>query len=345
MARCDSLSLGRGEVLSLVAHMRRREFIILLGGAVWPLAARAQQQRMLLIGWLHSGSPGPHSSSLDAFRRGLAETGFIEGGNLALDYRWAEDGFDRLPRLARDLVQRNVTLIFAGGGDVTALAAKSATATIPIVFAIGADPVRHGIVASFNRPGGNITGVSFLAVAIRPKMLELLQELLPKAATVAVIANPNRPDFGRAVNELLASAQALGLAAQLFKAGNEHEIASAFAAVVHERIDAVLMLSDPVYTSRRDLIVSLETSYAIPTIHSSREHVVAGGLISYGASVADAYRQAGVYAGRILRGARPTDLPVIQSTKFELVINLKTAKTLGLELPPTLLARADEVIE
>jgi putative tryptophan/tyrosine transport system substrate-binding protein len=324
--------------------MRRREFIALLGG-VWPLAARAQQQETAVIGWLHSGQPGPYSANLDAFRRGLAETGFVEGGNLIIDYRWAEDRFDRLPILARDLVQRNVTLIFAGGGDVTALAAKSATTTIPIVFAIGADPVRHGIVASFARPGGNITGVNFLAVAIRPKMLELLRELLPKVATVAVIANPNRPDFERAVNELLEPARAMGLAAHLFKAGNEHEIASAFAAAGHERVDAVLMLSDPVYTSWRDLILRLEASHAIPTIHFSREHVVAGGLISYGASVADAYRQAGVYAGRILRGARPTDLPVLQPTKLELVVNLKTAKALGLEVPPTLLARADEVIE
>jgi putative ABC transport system substrate-binding protein len=326
--------------------MRRREFIALLGGVVWAFAARAQQQETPVIGWLHSGSPGPHSSNLDAFRQGLAETGFVEGSNLTIDYRWAEDRFNRLPRLARELVQRNVTLIFAGGGDVTALAAKAATETIPIVFAIGADPVRHGIVASFAQPRGNITGVSFLAVAIRPKMLELLRELLPKIATIAVIANPNRPDFERAVNELLEPARAMGLAAHLFKAGNEHEIASAFAAAAHARIDAVLMLSDPVYTSRRDLILRLEASYAIPTLHSAaREHVAAGGLISYGASVADAYRQAGAYAGRILRGARPTDLPVIQPTKFELVINLKTAKALGLEVPPTLLARADEVIE
>ncbi|HEX2136507.1 MAG TPA: ABC transporter substrate-binding protein [Microvirga sp.] len=317
----------------------------LLGGAVWPLAARAQQQDTPVIGWLHSGSPGPHASTLEAFRRGLGEVGFVEGSNLTIVYRWAEDRFDRLPRLARDLVERKVTLVFAGGGDVTALAAKSATATIPIVFAIGADPVRHGIVESFNRPGGNITGVSFLAVAIRPKMLELLRELLPKVAVIAVIANPNRPDFDRAADELLESARAMGLAAHLFKAGNEHEIASAFAAAAHARVDAVLMLSDPVYTSWRDLILRLEASHAIPTIHSAREHVVAGGLISYGASVADAYRQAGVYAGRVLRGARPTDLPVIQPTKFELVINLKTAKALGLEVPPTLLARADEVIE
>jgi putative ABC transport system substrate-binding protein len=328
--------------------MRRREFISLLGGAAaamaGPLAARAQQA-MPVIGWLHSGSPGSSASTLDAFRKGLGEIGFIEGRNITIEYRWAEDRFDALPELASDLVRRNVALIFVGGGDVSALAAKSATATIPIVFAIGADPVKIGLVNSLNRPGGNATGISFLATELRPKTLELVRDLLPKAATVAVLANPNRPGFEQAVNEISELARGIGLRARILKAGNEREIDSAFATLTPTPADALLILSDPVYVNRRDQIARLAASYKVPTVSNSRAIVVAGGLISYGASLEDSYRQAGNYAGRILKGAKPADLPVMQPTRFQFVVNLKTAKALGIDFPPSILVRADEVIE
>jgi putative tryptophan/tyrosine transport system substrate-binding protein len=329
--------------------MRRRTFISLLGAAAaWPLAARAQQQAVPVIGFLHSASADPRSSywpATEAFRQGLGEAGFSEGKNLVIEYRWAEDQFDRLPALAGDLVKRNVSLIFAGGGDVVALAAKSATSTIPIVFAIGADPVRQGIVTSLGRPGGNVTGATFLSVELRPKTVELVRELVPDTKTIAVLANPNRPGFEQLVAEVLEPARNRGLQAHVLKASNEQEIEAAFSTFPHARADALLVLSDPVYLNRRDQIAQLAKTYRLPTIHAARELVVAGGLASYGASIKDAYRQGGDYCGRILKGERPADLPVLQPTKFELVINLKTAKALGLEVPPTLLARADEVIE
>ena len=329
--------------------MRRREFIASLGGAAaWPLAARAQQSAMPVIGFLHSASPDPQSSywaALDAFRSGLGETGLVEGKNVALEFRWAEDRFDRLPALASDLVQRKVALIFAGGGDVVALAAKAATGTIPIVFAIGADPVMQGIVPSLSRPGGNVTGVTFLSVELRPKMIELIRELVPKTATLAVMANPNRPGFERLVNDVLEPARGMGLQVHVLKAGNESEINAAFSTFGQARVDGLLILSDPVYLNRRNQIAELQRTYRMPTIHSSRDHVLVGGLASYGASINDAYRQAGIYCARILKGEQPADLPVLQPTKFELVLNLKMAKELGLDIPPTLLARADEVIE
>jgi putative ABC transport system substrate-binding protein len=330
--------------------VRRREFIAGLGGAAsaWPLAARAQQSAMAVIGFLHSGSPDPLSSywpAVAAFREGLGESGFVEGRNLAIDFRWAEDQFDRLPALASDLVRRKVALIFVGGGDVAALAAKAATATTAIVFAIGADPVRQRLVASLSRPGGNVTGVTFLSVELRPKALELIRELLPKAATITILGNPNRPDFEALVTEVLEPARVMGLRVDVLKAGDAHEIAAAFAVFDRARPDALLVLSDPVYLNRRDQLARLEKSYRLPTIHSSREHVVAGGLASYGASIADAYRQAGIYCGRILKGEKPGDLPILQPTKFELVVNLGTARALGLDIAPALLARADEVIE
>jgi putative tryptophan/tyrosine transport system substrate-binding protein len=330
--------------------MRRREFITLLGGAAagWPLAASAQQPGMPVVGYLHSGSPDPSSSywpALTAFRRGLGDAGFVEGRNLSIEYRWAEDRFDRLPALADELVKRPVALIFVGGGDVAALAAKRATTTIPIVFAIGADPVRQGLVASLGRPGGNITGITFLSVELRPKMLELMKELLPKAASVGVLGNPNRPAFDQLVDEVLKPAQAMGLGVHVLRATNEREINAAFASLDSVPVDALLLLSDPVYGNRRNQIVELAHTYKVPTIYYSREYVLAGGLVSYGASIQDAYQQAGIYCGRILNGEKAADLPVMQPTKFELVINLKTAKALGLEIPPTLLARADEVIE
>jgi putative ABC transport system substrate-binding protein len=332
--------------------MRRRDFITLLGGAApalaWPLAARAQQPAMPVIGYLHSASPEPRSSywaALNEFRNGLGEAGFVEGANVAIDFAWAEDRFDRLPMLARTLVQHNVSLIFAGGGDVVALAAKAATSTIPIVFAIGADPVARGIVPSLGRPGGNVTGVTFLSVELRPKMVELFRELVPGATTIAVLGNPNRPAFESLVDEVVRPARAMGLQVRILKASHEGEIDASFATFGKERIDGLLVLSDPVYFNRRDQFARLEAQYKVPTVHGARELVLAGSLASYGASIGDAYRQAGLYCGRILKGEHPADLPVLQPTKFELTINLKTAKALGLEIPPTLLARADEVIE
>jgi len=327
--------------------MRRRTFIKAIAGTAvaWPLAARAQRPSMSVIGFIHSGSPGPIASLVTAFLRGLAEAGFVEGRNVAIEYRWAEDQFDRLPALASDLVRRNPSLIFVGGGDIAALAAKSATSTIPIVFAIGADPVRQGIVASLNRPGGNITGVSFLAVELRPKMLDLIRELVPNIATIAVLGNPNRPSYARLVNEVLGPARAIGLRVHVLKAAGAREIDTAFSTLKQLRVDALLILSDPVYLNRRDQIARLEMSHKVPAIHSSLQSVSAGGLIGYGADIGDAYRQAGIYSGRILKGEKPADLPVMQPTTFKLAINLKTAKAIGIDVPPTLLARADEIIE
>jgi putative ABC transport system substrate-binding protein len=317
--------------------MRRRDFITLVSSvATWPFVARAQRLAMPVIGFLHSGSA---ATNLAQFQRGLSETGFVEGKTVIIDYHWAEDRFDRLPALATELVGRNVSLIGVGGGDVAALAAKSATTTIPIVFAIGADPVQQGIVASLNRPGGNITGATFLAVEIRPKMVELIRELIPHGKKIAVVGNPNRPGFEELVKNVVKPAEAAGLDVLVLKAGN------VFSSLKQAQIDGLLVLSDPVYTNRRDQVSRLLTSYKIPAIFGSRESVIAGGLMSYGASIQDAYRQAGVYAGRILKGEKPADLPVIQPTKFELVINLKTAKALGLTVPHSLLSRADELID
>jgi putative ABC transport system substrate-binding protein len=324
--------------------MRRRDFISGLAcvAASLPKAVSAQQRPV--IGFLHSGSAGPNSFSVNAFRRSLANAGFVEGETVTIDYRWADDRFDELPALAEELVRRNVSLIGVGGGDVAALAAKSATATIPIVFAIGADPDQQGLVVSLNRPGGNITGTTFLSVEVRPKMVELLRELLPRTKTIAVLGNQNRPGFERLVNDVVRPAEAAGLNVRILKAGNEREINDAFATFHNAPVDGLLMLSDPVYTNRRDQVVRLQRSLKIPTI-STHEIVEAGGLIGYGASIPDSYAQAGIYAARILRGEKPADLPVLQPTKFELVINLRTAKVIGVTVPPTLLARADAVIE
>jgi putative ABC transport system substrate-binding protein len=329
----------------MIAALKRREFIALLSGAAaWPIAARAQRPTPV-IGFLHSGSPVPSSAILAHFQRGLAETGFTEPETVTIVYRWAEDHFERLPALAGDLVNNNVALIFVGGGDIAALAAKSATTTIPIVFAIGADPVQQGIVPSLNRPGGNVTGATFLAVELRPKMVELIRDLMPQIKNVAVLGNPNRPGFEGLVSEVVKPAEAADLNVRVLKASSEREIEQALLMAKQARVEAVLVLSDPVYTNRRTQLAQLLQSYKIPAIHGSREIVLAGGLMSYGASIEDAYRQAGMYAGRILKGERAADLPVVRASKFELVINLKAAKTLGVEIPPTLLARADEVIE
>jgi ABC-type uncharacterized transport system substrate-binding protein len=329
--------------------MKRREFIAVCGGAAtWPLALRAEPLRMPVIGVLHSASANPRSeywSAMAAFRRGSADGGFVENQNVSIEYRWAEDHFERLSSLADELVQRNVSLIFAGGGDVAALAAKKATSTIPIVFAIGADPVGQGIVSSLSRPEGNVTGTTFLAVELRSKILELIRELVPKASVIAVVGNPERPNFQPLLNEVLASARAIGLQARVLQAANGREIEAAFNTFGREPVDGLLVLSDPVYANQRDLMAHLEIQYKVPAVSSSRDYVVAGSLASYGASIGDSYYQAGIYCARILKGEKPSDLPVLEPTKFELVINLRTAKSIGLAVQGTLLARADEVIE
>jgi putative ABC transport system substrate-binding protein len=330
--------------------MKRREFLLLSGSVGLLLAvkvrrAQGQQQAMPVIGFLHSGSPAPFAPMVARFRQGLEQGGFVEGRNVIFEYRWAEDQFDRLQTLATGLVQRKVSIIVAGGGDVTALAAKAATRTVPVVFAIGADPIRQGIVGSLNRPGANITGVTFLSVEIRPKMLELIREVAPNSQKIAVLANPNRVDFERSVNEVLEPARNIGLQAQVFKAGSELEIEAAFGAFDQGRADALVVLSDPVYTNRRDQLVRLERLAKIPAIYSNREFVIAGGLMSYGTNIGDSWREAGVYVSRILHGEQPAELPVKQPIKFELAVNLKTARALGLNVSDSLLARADEVIE
>ena len=327
--------------------MKRRAFISLLGGAAaWPLAANAQQQTMPVIGFLHTTSPDTNAERLRAFRRGLKDAGFVEGENVTVEYRWAEGQFGRLPVLAADLARRNVAVIAATGGSPAALAAKAATATIPIVFGIFDDPVRLGIVASLARPGGNVTGVNFFNVELAAKRLELLHELVPSAKRVAVFINP--ADATNAESQLSAlnrAAATLALRLQVLKASSSGEIDAAFAQLARERPDALFVGSGAFFLSRRIQLVHLVTRHALVATYSSRDYAVAGGLLTYGTAVTDAYHQVGVYAGRILKGVKPAELPVMQSTKFELVINRQTAKTLGIDVPPTLLARADEVIE
>jgi putative ABC transport system substrate-binding protein len=316
-----------------------------MAAATPPVPGFAQQSPLPSIGFLHSGSQASYGHILTAFRQGLAQAGFAEGTNTSIEYRWADDHFERLSGLAKELVEQRVSLIFAGGGEVSAVAAKNATQTIPIVFAIGADPVQHGIVPSLNRPGGNVTGISFMVVQVRPKLVELTRELLPHAKSVALVVNPNRLGYEQALDDVRRSADAAGFNCVVLRAGNEQEIDAAFATLAKSRVEAIIFLSDPVYVNRRDNIARLAESLRLPGIFSSREHVMAGGLLSYGASLRDAVRQAGTYAGRVLKGEKPADLPVMQPTQFELAINLKTAKAIGLPMPPTLLARADEVIE
>jgi putative ABC transport system substrate-binding protein len=325
--------------------MRRREFITLVGGmAALPIAATAQQA-MPVVGCLSAGTAEGFADLLAAFRRGLGEAGFVDGRNVAIEYRWAEEGqYDRLPKLAADLVARRVAVIFANPIPA-ALAAKTATATVPIVFAIGSDPVGSGLVASMNRPGGNITGVSFLSVELGAKRLELVRDLVPKAAAIALLVNPNNPNADKQAKEMKAAAATLGLQSNILSVGSQADFDTVFATLVGQRVGAIVVSADPFFISRRDQLVELATRHAVPTIYPVREFAAVGGLMSYGASFADAYYQAGVYAGRILKGERPADLPIIQPTKFELVINLKAAKALGLTLPPGLLSVADEVIE
>lgn len=325
--------------------MRRREFITMLGGAAlgWPLRARAQPA-IPVVGYLETGSPISQPELAPAFRQGLSEIGFVEGRNVAIDYRFSEGRYDLMPGLASELVRHQVAVIFAGGPPA-AQAAKAATGIIPIVFANGADPIQLGLVASFNRPGGNVTGISFIINALGAKQLEIMHDVVPEVGTIDVLVNPNNQNSERQLRDLQAGARTLGLQIQVWNAGTESEIDKAFTTLVQQRAGAIAVTADAFLGSRRNQIVALATRHAIPTISPMRALTMAGALASYGTNIPDAFRQAGIYVGRILKGENPSDLPVIQPTKFEFVINLRTAKAIGLSIPPTLLALADEVIE
>ena len=325
--------------------MRRRTFISLAGGvAAWPFAARGQQPAMPVIGFLASSSPGPYAPFLSAFHKGLKEAGYVEGQNVAIEYRWAEGQYDRLSALAADLVRSRVTVIVANGTP-GALAVKAATTTIPIVFSVSDDPAKLGLVTSLNRPGGNATGVNFVVAELESKQLGLLHELVPAAKRVGLLVNPNFPLTGAVTRDVIAAASAIGFAIDVVRASDSREIEAAFATLVRNKADALLVGPDAVLLSRRLQLAILAARHAIPAVYNVREYPEAGGLMSYGTSQTEAYRQVGIYTGKVLKGAKPADLPVVQSSKFELVINLPTARAIGLEIPPTLLARADEVIE
>jgi putative tryptophan/tyrosine transport system substrate-binding protein len=327
--------------------VRRRDFITLVGGAMvaWPLVARARHPAMPVIGFLSSRSSGEATLDLAGFRKGLAEAGYVEGQNVAIEYRWADNRYERLPAMAADLVSRRVAVIAATGGPVTGLAVKAATSVIPFVFITGVDPVQLGLVASFARPGGNATGVNLFITAVEAKRLGLLHELVPAAGQIAAIVNPKSPELDTQLSDLQTAAHVIGRQLSILRAGDEGEIDVAFATLARTRVQALQVAADPLCVSYRERIVALAARHSVPAIYESRAYVAAGGLMSYGPDLIDMYRQVGVYTGHILKGANPADLPVIQPTALQLVINLKTAKAIGLEIPPMLQARADEVIE
>jgi putative tryptophan/tyrosine transport system substrate-binding protein len=326
-------------------QLKRREFITLLSGvAACPLDAQAQQPSVPVIGFLHSASPEPYAHVVTAFRCGVSQSGYVEGRNVTIEYRWAENHNDRLPTLATDLVRAGVSVI-AAGGPVAVQAAKAATSTIPVVFAIGADPVGLGFVASLNRPGGNLTGVSFLINDLAPKQLQLLRELIPTAKSVGALVNPDNPATRIDVDRLRDAAGALGIDLLVLEARTEEDLAAAFASLTQKRAHGLVVVSDALMFDRRTRIAALAAHHSLPTIYPLRDFVVAGGLVSYGSSVTEAFRQQGVFAGQILKGSAPAELPVQQSTKVDLVLNLQTAKTLGLEVPLSILIRLDDVIE
>ena len=327
--------------------MHRRRFIASLGSAIaLPCVAAAQQKAMPVIGFLAGTSPAPNAANVTAFRQGLSETGYVEGQNLAIEYRWAEGRFDQLPALATDLVSRKVDAIVTSGGPAPARAAKNATTTIPIAAVVGGDPIADGLIASLARPGGNLTGVTFMMTELMPKLFELLSELVPQARVIALLVNPNEPSNAeRTMRDVQEAARIKGRQLHILKAGSESEIDAVFATLDRMHIGALFVGADAFFNSRREQLVALAARYSVPAIYEWREFVAAGGLMSYGPSITAAYRQVGLYAGRILKGAKPADLPVQQPTTFELVVNLKTAQSLGLTIPPSILARADEVIE
>jgi putative tryptophan/tyrosine transport system substrate-binding protein len=326
--------------------MRRRQFITFAGGAaLWPLLARAEQAAVPVIGYLSARSPNESKHLLDAFRAGLQTLGYMEGRNIELRYRWAEGEYDRLPALAADLVREKVAVLVATGGEPSALAAKAATSAIPIVFSIGGDPVKIGLVASLNRPGGNATGVSLLTTAPEAKRLGLLNKVVPNAAVIGALINPNYVGAEEQSQEVREAARVLDLHVEISRAESERELEPAFAALIQRHARALLVTADPFFDTRRDRIVTLAAQFKLPTMYQFRDYPVVGGLMSYGISITEGYHQIGVYTGQLLKGAKPADLPVYQSIKFEFVINLKTAKALGIDIPPTLLAIADEVIE
>jgi putative ABC transport system substrate-binding protein len=327
--------------------MRRRDFITLVGGAAigWPLPARAQQPAMPVIGFLSAASAAATPQNAAALREGLADAGFVERKNVAIEFRFADQHLERLPRLAIDLVRRQVAVIVTGGGDVPAMIAKGATSTIPIVFVTGFDPVKSGLVASLNRPGGNVTGATVIAGQLSEKRLELLRDLVPTARHIAVLINQDNPNAETDAPDLEAAARTLGIQIEFLEASDEREVDRAFVSLAQLKADALLLDPDPLFTTLRQKIVALAEQQSVPAVYYSRDYTGVGGLVSYGASFAGAYRQAGTYAGRIIKGEKPADLPVVQPAKFELVINLKSAKALGLTIPGAVLARADEVIE
>jgi putative tryptophan/tyrosine transport system substrate-binding protein len=330
----------------MASHIGRRKFLATLGGAAaWPLAARAQQPAMPVVGFLHQGSPEPYAKFTAAFRNGLADAGHVEGRNVVIEYRWAHGESHRLPELAADLVSRRVTVIATPGSIAATLAAKAATAAIPIVFMTGADPVQTGVVASLNRPGGNITGVGSMNVGLGAKQLGLLHELLPGAVRFAVLVNPTNAQSQSVMAEVQTAASSVGAQVEIHTVATNRAINSAFGGVVEKRPDGLLISPDPLFTNRLVQLATLAARHAMPTIFALREFAEAGGLMTYGSNFTDLFRQTGNYTGRVLNGEKPAELPILQATKFAFVINMQTAAALGLEIPPTLLARADEVIE